>query len=78
VVTEFDAGRRLTVAGTLAGSPAQLTYLVEPAGDATILTNTVALTPPRPLRPLAPLATRRISAAVATNLGVLRELLERA
>jgi hypothetical protein len=45
---------------------------------ATILTNTVALTPPRPLRPLAPLATGRISAAVATNLGVLKELIERA
>jgi uncharacterized protein YndB with AHSA1/START domain len=78
VVTEFDPGRRLTIAGTLAAFPAQVTYVLEPAGNATTLTNTVDLTPPRPLRPLAPLATRRISAAVATNLEVLKQLLERA
>jgi uncharacterized protein YndB with AHSA1/START domain len=78
VVTEFDPDRRLTIAGTLGAFPAQVTYALEPAGNGTTVTNTVDLTPPRPLRPLAPLAIRRISAAVATNLGVLKQLLERA
>lgn len=73
VVTEFDPDRRLTIAG----SPAQVTYVLQPAGNGTTLTNTVELTPPRPLRLLAPLATHRVSAAVASNLEVLKELLER-
>ena len=77
VVTEFDPDRRLTIAGSLAGSPAQVTYVLQPAGNGTTLTNTVELTPPRPLRRLAPLATHRVSAAVASNLEVLKELLER-
>ena len=77
-VTEFDPDRRLTVAGTLGVFPAQITYVLDPVGDATILTNTVDLTPPRPLRLLAPLATHRVSAAVATNLEVLKQLLEHA
>ena len=77
MVTEFDPDRRLTIAGTLGGSPAQITYVLEPAGNATTLTNTVELTPPRPLHLLAPLATHRVRAAVASNLEVLKELLER-
>jgi hypothetical protein len=77
-VTEFEPDHRLTIAGTLGAFPAQITYVLEPGGNETILTNTVDLAPPRPLQLLAPLATRRISAAVATNLAVLKRLLERA
>jgi uncharacterized protein YndB with AHSA1/START domain len=77
VVTEFDRDRRLTIAGTLGGSQARISYELQPAGKTTTtLTNTVELTPPRPLRLLAPLATHRVSAAVASNLEVLKELLE--
>jgi uncharacterized protein YndB with AHSA1/START domain len=77
-VTEYDPDRRLTVAGTLGAFPAQVTYVLDPVGSATRLTNTVDLTPPRPLRVLAPLATHRISAAVADNLEVLKQVLEQA
>jgi uncharacterized protein YndB with AHSA1/START domain len=76
-VTEFERDRRLAIAGRLSAFPARITYVLEPAGSATTLTNTVALTPPRPLSLLAPLATRRISAAVAANLEALKHLLER-
>jgi len=76
-VTEFDPDRRLAIAGTLSAFPAQITYVLDPAGSATTVTNTVELTPRRPLSVLAPLATRRISAAVAANLEVLRHVLER-
>ena len=77
VVTELDPDRRLTIAGTLGASPTRITYVLEPAGNATTLTNIVELTPPRALRLLAPLATRRVSAAVASNLKALKKLLER-
>lgn len=76
-VTEFERDRRLAIAGSLSALPARITYVLDPAGGATTLTNTVELTPPRPLSLLASLATRRIRAAVAANLEALKHELER-
>ena len=75
-VVELEPGRRLTVQGTLNNLPARLTYVLEPDGDATVLTNDVELTTSGLLTLVAPLATRQIRAAVAANLDVLRQILE--
>jgi hypothetical protein len=75
-VVELEPGRRLTVRGTLSRLPALLDYDLRTAGDATVLTNAVELGTSGPLSVLAPLATRQIKAAVATNLDVLRQILE--
>jgi hypothetical protein len=75
-VIELDAGRKLTVRGTLNRFPAELSYLLRPEGDATVLVNTVDLVTPRPLALVGSLATRQVKAAVAANLDVLRQILE--
>jgi uncharacterized protein YndB with AHSA1/START domain len=76
-VIEFEPGRRLALRGSLNSLPAVIGYTLRAEGDATVLTNTVELRPPPPLALLAPVATRRIKSAVATNLDVLRRILER-
>jgi len=66
----------LTVIGTLNELPARLSYVLAPAGDATALTNDVELATSAALTLVAPVAARRIRAAVAANLDVLRQILE--
>ncbi len=75
---EFEPDHKLTIRGTLNTLPAQLSYTLRPDGNATTLTNTVDLQPAWPAEPAGPLATRRIKSAVAANLDVLKQLLERA
>lgn len=75
-VVELEAGRRLTVRGTLNRLPAHLEYHLESAGETTVLSNTVDLEARGPLALVSPIATRQIKAAVAENLGVLKSLLE--
>lgn len=75
-VVELEAGRRLTVSGTLNKLPARLDYDLESDGETTVLTNTVDLTLQAPLVVVSFLATRQIQKAVAENLAVLREILE--
>jgi uncharacterized protein YndB with AHSA1/START domain len=75
-VVELEPGRRLTVRGTLNTLPARLTYVLEPDGDTTVLTNDVELTASGRLALVAPLASRQIRAAVAANLDELRQILE--
>lgn len=75
-VVELVAGHRLAVVGTLNQLPTHLAYVLEPAGDATVVTNDVELTTSGALTVVAPLAARRIKAAVAANLEVLRQILE--
>ena len=77
-VIEYDAGRTLTVRGTLNSLPARLSYVLEPNGRATVLTNTVELATRGPLTLVAPLAGRQVRSAVAANLEVLKGILERA
>ena len=76
-VTEFEPDRRLTIRGSLNSFPAKLSYTLHPQGNATTITNTVDLQPPRPLNLLAPIATHRNKTAVAANLDVLKQTLER-
>jgi hypothetical protein len=52
-------------------------YLLEPAAGGTRLTNDVELEPSSALlRPFGPLAVPTVKAAVARNLGTLKQLLE--
>jgi uncharacterized membrane protein len=76
-VTEFEPDRRLTVRGGFGPLSGEATYVLEPAGTATSLTNAMDLDASGALRLVAPLATARVSAAVAKNLTRLKELLER-
>lgn len=75
-VVELEPGRLLTVRGTLNSLPARLSYVLDADGDATVLTNSVELSTTGALTLVAPIASRRISSAVAANLGVLRQILE--
>ena len=75
-VTEFEPDRRLSIQGTLGPFHGDITYLLEPAGSATALTNTMNLQPSGPLRLVAPLAASRVKSAVAANLDTLRQILE--
>jgi uncharacterized protein YndB with AHSA1/START domain len=76
-VTEFEPDRRLSIRGALGPFQGEITYLLEPAGNATALTNTMNLQPSGPLRLVAPLAASRVKSAVAANLDVLKQTLER-
>ena len=75
-IVELIPGKKLTVQGTLNSFPAILSYTLDAADGGTILTNTVDLHPPGPLKLLAPIALGRIKSAVAANLDVLKQLLE--
>ena len=76
-VTEFEPDRRLTIQGAFGPLSGQATYVLEPAGDVTNLTNAMDLNAKGALRLVAPLATGRVSAAVAENLTKLKGILER-
>lgn len=75
-VAELDRPRWLTVRGTLSMLPAQLDYELESRDGTTVVTNTVELTVPGPLVLVSMVATRRIKAAVAQNLQVMKRVLE--
>jgi uncharacterized protein YndB with AHSA1/START domain len=76
-VTEYSPDRTLSIEGTIGPFGARLTYVLEPVGTATLLTNSVDLEPSGLFRLAAPLAVPRVKTAVADNLGVLKRLLER-
>jgi hypothetical protein len=76
-ITVFQPPTRLAVQGQLGPYRATASYLLEPVQGGTQLTNDVELEPiPALLRPIGPLAVPRVKAAVAHNLGTLKELLE--
>jgi uncharacterized membrane protein len=76
-VTAFEPGKRLAVQGQIGSLRARISYLLEAAPGGTRLTNDVAIDPsPGVLRLAARLATPRVKAAVAENLGKLKEILE--
>ena len=76
-VTVFQPARRLAIHGQIGPFLATISYQLEAAAGATTLVNNVELDTSQPrLRLLAPLATPRIKAAVAQNLGKLKLLLE--
>lgn len=76
-VVEFDPDRRLSVDGDLAVFHGRVSYTLESTGHATTLTNTMELRASGPMNLVAQLASGSIRAAVAANLGTLKELLER-
>jgi uncharacterized protein YndB with AHSA1/START domain len=76
-VTEFEPDRRLVLRGGFGPLSGAATYELEPTADGTRLTNTMDLEPSTAaLRVVAPLATRRVKAAVAANLRTLKGILE--
>jgi uncharacterized protein YndB with AHSA1/START domain len=76
-VTEFEPARRLSIRGALGPFNGDVTYLLEPAGNATALANTIDVQPSGPLRLVAPLVASRVKSAVAANLDTLKQILER-
>jgi carbon monoxide dehydrogenase subunit G len=75
-VTHFERDQRLSIRGALGPFHSEVTYLLTPAGNGTLLTNTMKLEASGPVRLVAPLAAAGIKSAVAANLGVLKQLLE--
>jgi len=76
-ITVFQPPTRLAVQGHLGPFRATASYLLEPVPSGTRLANDVELEPISALlRPIGPLAVPRVKAAVAHNLGTLKELLE--
>jgi hypothetical protein len=75
-VTAFEPDRRLAIRGDLGPFDSEVTYLLDPAGTGTTITNTMDLRPAGALRLVAPLAASRVKAAVAANLATLKQLLE--
>jgi carbon monoxide dehydrogenase subunit G len=76
-VTELDPDRRFAVHGGLGPFEATLTYEFENVGGKTRLTNSADLEASGIMKLAAPIASGRIREAVAANLGVLKQLLER-
>jgi Polyketide cyclase / dehydrase and lipid transport len=76
-VTDFVPPSRLAVSGQIGPFRATSSYLLEPTAGGTRLTNDVELEPSSALlRPIGPLAVPAVKAAVARNLGTLKQLLE--
>ncbi len=75
-VTVFEPPSRLEVQGQLGPFTARVTYVLEPTGGGTRLTNAVELGSSGLLMLVAPLATSRVKRAVAANLDTLKQLLE--
>lgn len=75
-ITELDPNGRVEVRGTLAEMPAHLVYELEEDKSGTVLTNAVSLDVEGSARMLAPILSRRISQAVASNLNDLKTQLE--
>jgi carbon monoxide dehydrogenase subunit G len=75
-VTVFEPARRLKVQGQIGPFRARVSYLLEPTGGGTRLTNAVDLGSSGLLTLVAPLAASRVKHAVAANLDTLKQLLE--
>jgi uncharacterized protein YndB with AHSA1/START domain len=75
-ITAYEPDRTLAIDGTFGPFPGHVTYQLESVGSSTRLTNSMDLEPSGLLSIVAPLATSRIKAAVAANLGTLKQILE--
>ncbi len=76
-VAIFAPPSRLGVKGQIGPFNASSSYRLEPTADGTRLTNIVELEPSSALlQPIGPLAVPKIKAAIARNLGTLKQLLE--
>jgi uncharacterized protein YndB with AHSA1/START domain len=76
-VTIFQPPTRVAIQGRAGPFHATISYLLEPVAGGTRLANNVKLEPPSALLQLiGPLTVPQVKAAVARNLGTLKELLE--
>ena len=75
-VTAYEPDRKLAIRGTFGPFSGCFIYELEPMGNLTRLVNTVDLEPSGQVSIIAPLMTSRIKAAVAVNLGALKQFLE--
>jgi hypothetical protein len=76
-ITDFAPPSRLAIKGQLGPFNASSSYLLEPMAGRTRLTNNVELELSSALlRPIGPLAIPKVKAAVARNLGTLKQLIE--
>lgn len=76
-VTSFEPPTRLAMQGQVGPFQAKISYLIDPIADLTKLANDVELEPSSALlRLIGPLAVPQVKAAVARNLGTLKQLLE--
>lgn len=76
-ITALDVNLHIEIRGTLAELQARLSYDLHEVGNATELTNTVALKPQGPLRLAGPVIGLNIKHAVADNLDKLKTRLDR-
>lgn len=76
-ITKLEAPEVVEVSGTLGPFQARLVYSLAATEAGTRLVNRIHLTADGPARILARLATGRMRRAVAENLTVLKEILER-
>jgi hypothetical protein len=75
-VVGFEPDRWLAIRGGLGPFAGEVTYRLELADGATVLSNAMDLQPAGPARLLAPLMAPRVKSAVAENLNVLKRILE--
>lgn len=75
-VIELEPGRQLAVRGDLGPFHGVVSYRLNLVDDGTEVVNDVQLRASGALRLVAPVATARVSAAVAGNLRVLKQVLE--
>lgn len=75
-VTEYEPDRRFAIRGDLGPFHGDVSYVLDPAQGGTIITNAVDVKAAGPAKLIAPLAATRVKAAVAANLGTLKQLLD--
>jgi Polyketide cyclase / dehydrase and lipid transport len=76
-VIAFDPPRRLIIEGPIGPLRARIGYTLEEAAEATRLTNWVELEPPSIISlAMVPLAVSKIKTGVASNLELLKRILE--
>jgi uncharacterized protein YndB with AHSA1/START domain len=75
-VVEYEPDRKLAIRGQLGPLLGEISYVLEHAGDTTVLTNAADLHARGPLRLIEFLVTRRVKSSVAANLSKLKQILE--
>ncbi|HZC72150.1 MAG TPA: SRPBCC family protein [Jatrophihabitans sp.] len=75
-VVTYEPERNLAIRGDIGPLYGDLSYVLDESDGATVLTNTCELRARGTFGVLAPLASGQVRAAVADNLGVLKQLLE--
>jgi uncharacterized protein YndB with AHSA1/START domain len=76
-VTAYEPDRLLAISGPLGPFESQVSYVLTATEGGTSLSNTMDLRPTGAARLIAPLAGSRVKSAVSSNLGALKELLEK-